>query len=201
MHYFESSITQNDTAEIINLKRILELCHIPNVGSSPLDPTLSSETRCTNALTTLEKTPSVFDDAFYQDAVFIEEMDEDIVEAELHETAKLKGVPEDHFPAKCMRTTPPCPAAPTLESVLAVDKVPKANSNEQQSLVQDQSETERKSNTHLAVGPKSSPRSLSLSLSFRKSSRSSTSTFSRPDSPSSFFSTFSRSSSLSAQPH
>src|ERR1700753_1130175 len=110
MHCFESSFNHDDTAEIINLKRILELCHIPNVGSSPLDPQLTSESRCTNALTTLEKTTSVFDDAFYQDAVFIEEMDEDIVEAELREAAKAKGVPEDHFPDKCIRNPPPCPA-------------------------------------------------------------------------------------------
>jgi hypothetical protein len=123
------------------------------------------------------------------------------VEAELHETAKLKGVPEDHFPAKCMRTAPPCPVAPALESVLAVNRAPKVNSNDQQPSIQVQSELAHKSNSNLAVGSRSSPRSLSLSLSFRKSSRSSTSTFSRPDSPSSFFSTFSRSSSLSAQPH
>jgi hypothetical protein len=196
MPYFESSF-QHDTAEIINLRRILELCNLPNVGPSPLDPQLSSESRCTNALTTLEKTISVFDDAFYKDAVFIEEMDEDIIEAELWDAAREKGVPEDHFPAKCIRNPPPCPVSPTLDSVLAPQKPHNIGQHLELPSIQIQPE---RLGSLTTVAPKPSPRTLSLTLSFRKSSRSSSSINSRPTSPQSFFSTFSRSSSTSAQP-
>jgi hypothetical protein len=193
MPYFEPLLDQSDTAEIINLKRILELCHIPDVGRSPLDPQITSETRCTNALTTLEKTTSVFDDAFYQDAVFMEEMDEDILESELWEQAKLKGVPKEHFPDQMCITSPPCPSAPKIRSVLpkSFSDLPVIN----EPLDQIQEDTV---SIIPAPSPRATPRpSISLSFPFRKSTRS-LNLQTRPSSPSnaSFISSFSKQSSV-----
>jgi hypothetical protein len=180
MPYFDHTLEHKDTAEIINLKGILERCNLPDVGPSPLDPQLNSDTRCMNALTTLEKTTGVFDDGFYQDAVFVEEMDEDIVDAELFEAAMSKGVPEDHFPDKCIRSPPPCPTAPTLQSVL-VAATPTTETSSVETppvtIIPDSPQTA------LPTPPvsKSKRPLLSLSISFLKSRRSLASLPSRPD--------------------
>jgi hypothetical protein len=112
MPYFDTVIPEYDSAEILNLCRIVELCNPPDVGPSPLDPDLTPEARHTNALTTLEKTSGVFDDAFYQDAVLSDQVPESLLDESLLEKARAKEVPEDHLPNKCMRTPPPCPAPP-----------------------------------------------------------------------------------------
>jgi hypothetical protein len=112
MSYFDSSMADFDSAQILNLQRIIELCDVPDVGPSPLDPDLTPEVRHTNALTTLEKTSGVFDDAYYQDAVFSEEIPEVLLDQYLLDKALAKGVPEAHLPEKCMRNPPKCPPPP-----------------------------------------------------------------------------------------
>jgi hypothetical protein len=114
-----------EAAEIVNLTRIMELSSLPDVGKSPLDPNLTSQLRCTNALTTLEKTSSVFDDAFYQDAVFSGELDEDKLDRQLLDSARRKAVPLEHFPAKCMKNPPPCPT-PQMSYMTRTAKLTKA---------------------------------------------------------------------------
>lgn len=101
-------------SEILNLDRILELCTVPDVGQSPLDPLLTSRLRFTNALTTLEKSSTVFDYAFYQEAVFAEEIDEELLDKELVKAARNTGVPINHLPSAFAQNMPSAPSGPVL---------------------------------------------------------------------------------------
>jgi hypothetical protein len=140
MPYFEPLPAELDAAEIINLKRIVELSSIPEVGPSPLDPKLTIEVRYTNALATLERSTAVFDEDYYQDAVFAEEMPESVVEQELLERARYLGVPESHLPENVMRNPPPCPAPHPVTDPSIVKSVPTSSPDRTLSL---QTDTQR----------------------------------------------------------
>jgi len=194
MPYLEqtSASAQLDAAEIVNLKRILQLCKVPDVGPSPLDSAVTPEIRYTNALTTLEKSTAVFDEAIFQDAVFMETLDEDACDAELLAAAKERGVPDEYLPSNCMRNMPQSPSSTILEFLNKKDLPP--TPEETDDLIPDMRTDSGSSVRTTSTDLKHSSRP-SLSLPFRKlSTRSSMSDATRPGTSSSFLSTFSKSS-------
>ena len=206
MPYFEPSDVEFDTVNTINLKRILELCTVPDVGPSPLDPQLTVEMRCANALTTLEKTDGVFDEALYQDAVFAREVDEDWLDSQLLLRARAKSVPDSHFPALCMRHIPQCPA-PMVAAKLSA--IPDASKKPKKSTLPESSEANKrlsvaKSSQSLSARPPrlsiNTAASLAVPISWMKRGRDVrqiSAEAPRSQSPSSIFSSFSRISNTS----
>ncbi|KAF2674873.1 hypothetical protein BT63DRAFT_420130 [Microthyrium microscopicum] len=198
MPHFDPSpaASQMDAAEMVNVNRILQLCTVPDVGPSPLDPHLSAEKRYTNALTQIEKVSTVFDLHLYHDFVFAKQVDEELLEQELLYIAKELGVPEQHLPANYMRSLPSLPPGPVmldLSFVLDKKELPPTPEESEDSLTTLRSESStsfRTSSTDFNANP-SRP---SLSLTFRKFSgrQTSLSVDGRPETANSLFSTFSR---------
>jgi hypothetical protein len=212
MPYFEPFGVEFDTVNTVNLKRILELCTVPDVGPSPLDPQLTVEMRCANALTTLEKTDGVFDEALYQDAVFAREVDEDWLDGQLLLRARAKSVPDSHFPALCMKHIPQCPAPMSASKLAAIpdpSKKPKKSSTHADDTTKkphtaksSQSLSARPPRLSINTAPEPSNRSsLAVPINWMKRGRDirqiSAEVPPRPQSPSSVFSSFSRLSSTS----
>ncbi|TID16957.1 hypothetical protein E6O75_ATG09723 [Venturia nashicola] len=101
-------------AELINLRKILDRCKVPDVGEFALLPELAVDQHYCFALDRFETTSRVFDKSYYEEEVLSVVMDEEKLDEILRNDAKAKGVPESHFPPRRRRARPMQSKAPLL---------------------------------------------------------------------------------------
>lgn len=113
-------------AELINLRKILDRCTVPDVGTFALLPELAVDQHYCFALDRFETTSRVFDKSYYEKEVLSVVMNEEKLDEILQTDAKAKGVPESHFPPKRRRARPMRSKVPLL-SPLNMPRVYESN--------------------------------------------------------------------------
>lgn len=192
----EVTTFEPSAAELINLRKILDRCKVPDVGKFALLPELALDQHYCFALDRFETTSRVFDKSYYEEEVLSVVMNEEKLDEILQNDAKAKGVPESHFPPKRRRARPTRSKAPLLSPLnmprvyestnpFPVHNSPKTLSEAQESIVEGE-----------IMSPCSSVRpSLSLSTSENRGIR-----FRIPEATSSIVSFMSGSSQSSWHP-
>jgi hypothetical protein len=110
----ETTTFEPSAAELINLKKILDRCTVPDVGPFALLPELALDQHYCFALDRFETTSRVFEKTYYEEEVLSIVMNEEKLDEILQNEAKAKGVPESHFPPKRRRARPMRSKAPLL---------------------------------------------------------------------------------------
>lgn len=126
MAFSETTTFEPTAAELINLRKILDKCTVPDVGPFALLPELAVDLHYCFALDRFETTSRVFDKSYYEDEVLSVVMNEEKLDETLQKDAKAKGVPESHFPPKRRRARPMRSKAPLL-SPLNIPRVYDSN--------------------------------------------------------------------------
>lgn len=112
----EITTFEPSAAELINLRKILDRCKVPDVGPFALLPELAVDQHYCFALDRFETTSRVFDKSYYEEEVLSVVMNEEKLDEILQNEARAKGVPESHFPSppKRRRARPMRSKAPLL---------------------------------------------------------------------------------------
>ncbi|KAE9966327.1 hypothetical protein EG328_009000 [Venturia inaequalis] len=116
---FAMALSENTTfepsaAELINLRKILDRCKVPDVGQFALLPELAVDQHYCFALERFGTTSRIFDNSYYEEEVLSVVMNEEKLDEVLQNDAQAKGVPESHFPPKRRRARPMRSKAPLL---------------------------------------------------------------------------------------